>query len=77
MNIEEMSRQEYIAWAKANAMECLKNGDTRSAFTSMASDLQKRPETREHPAIELGLKLMLIGKLTSVEEMKKFIEGFN
>jgi hypothetical protein len=43
----------------------------------MASDLRKHPELENHPAIELGMMLFMSGRLSTQQEMQKFIEGFN
>ena len=66
-----------MEWSKKRALEYLKKGDVANAYASMASDLNKHPETRDHPAIALGMQLMLIGDLASPEKMRKFIEGFS
>ena len=69
-----MTRQEHLDWAKKRAIEYLNSGDTTGAFSSMASDLQKHPETAGHVGIKLGLLLMMTGNL---HDMRKWIEGFN
>ncbi len=74
--MSETTRDEHLAWCKRRALEYLP-GDTQQAFTSMASDLEKHPETQGHIGMELGLMLMLNGHLESPEEMRKFIDGFN
>lgn len=72
-----MTRDEHMRWAKDRALAYLP-GDPDQAFASLASDLQKHPETEGHPAVGLGLGLMLLlgGHLDTPEEMRKFIEGF-
>lgn len=72
-----MTRQEHMDWCKKRALEYVDNGDVRSAYASMASDLGKHPETQGHAAIQLGLMLMMNGHLDSPDEMRKFIQGFN
>ena len=37
-----MNRDEHLAWAKRRALEYLAAGELMEAFTSMASDLNKR-----------------------------------
>ncbi len=71
------TRAEYVAWAKRRALEYLDVGEIEQAYTSMASDLQQHDELRNHPAIQLGLLLLLGGHLSTVREMRKFIEDFN
>ena len=43
----------------------------------MMSDLTKHPETEHHSAITLGAMLLFGGHLSSRQEMRRFIEGFN
>lgn len=73
----EPTRAEHLAWCKKRALEYCDQGDTRQAYASMASDLEKHPETKGHAAIGLGLMLMMNGNLDSVPDMRRFIEGFN
>ena len=72
-----MTRQQHLEWCKKRAHEYLANGDIQNAYASMASDLNKHPETEGHPAVQLGMMLMMSGKLSSPTEMGKFIDGFN
>jgi hypothetical protein len=69
-------RAEHLAWCKQRALAYLPS-DPTGAFTSMASDLGKHPETEGHSAIQLGLMMLMGGLLNSPAEMRKFIEGFN
>jgi hypothetical protein len=73
----EKSRSEHVQWCKERAYEYLEKGDVMAAYTSMCSDLEKHPATENHPAIGLGIMLSLNGHLDTVEEMRKFIDGFN
>lgn len=72
-----MNRQQHMAWAKQRALEYVEYGDVSNAFSSMASDLGKHPETKGHPGIQLGMMQLMSGHLNSPEAMRKFIEGFN
>lgn len=71
------TRAEHLAWCKKRAFEYVDMGDLSQAYASMASDLGKHPETQDHPAIGLGMMLMMGGNLQTEAEMRKFIEGFN
>lgn len=71
------SRAEHLAWCKQRAREYLDQGDVQSAYASMSSDLGKHEETVDHAAIQLGMMLMMGGHLSTVAEMREFIEGFN
>lgn len=73
-----VTRAEHMDWCKKRALEILdQGGDIAEAFASMGSDLNKHPETENHPGVSLGMGLMMIGNLRTAGEMRKFIEGFN
>lgn len=71
------TRAEHLKWCKERANECLDNGNISEAFTSMASDLSKHPETEDHMGIELGMMLLLGNQLETEYQMKEYIDGFN
>lgn len=71
------TRIEHLQWCKDRAMEYVKSGELIQAFTSMASDLNKHAETANHPAIQLGMALILSNHLSTAKEMEDFIKGFN
>mgnify|MGYP001585784122 CR=1 FL=1 len=73
------TREEHLAWCKQRALKYVEAGDLIQAFTSMASDLGKHPETAGHVGIQLGMELLMMGnyRVESASEMRKFIEGFN
>jgi hypothetical protein len=72
-----MTRAEHLDWAKRRALEYCDMGDVEQAYSSMASDLRKHPETENHSALALGFSLLLNGHLSTPVKMRKFIEGFN
>jgi len=72
-----LTREEHLQWCKKRALEYCDVCDLGQAYASMASDMSKHDETRGHPAIMLGMQLMMIGGLDTPEKMKKFINGFN
>ena len=72
-----MNRAEHIAWCKERALEYLDNGDIPNALNSMGSDLNKHPDTNNHIGMQLTIGLMMVNKLTTTEEVRRFIEGFN
>ncbi len=76
-NKPTMTRAEHIAWCKQRANEYIEMGDVPGAFASMASDLNKHPETTGHIGIQLGMMQMMGGMLTRLPEMRRFIDGFN
>lgn len=72
----ETTRSDHMAWCKARALEYLP-GDPQQALASMMSDLQKHPETKDHAAIMLTMKLMISGLLSDAYAVRRHIEGFN
>lgn len=72
-----MTREEHLKWCKTRALEYVDRGDLNNAYASMASDLNKHPETEGHPAIQLGMMMLMGGHLSRPDEMRRFIEGFN
>jgi hypothetical protein len=71
------SRSDHLAWCKERALTYCELGDVNQAFASMTSDLGKHPETAGHLGIELGMMQLMGGMLSSPEQMRHFIEGFN
>ena len=72
------TRSEHLQWCKDRALEILdESGDVGQAYASFASDMRKHPETENHSAIELGVMMMFGGHLSTPDEMRKYIEGFN
>lgn len=77
-----MTRQEHLDWCKQRALEYLEPGPYFSlddAMVSMASDLGKHDETRQHVTMTIPLMFQLraSGKLSTANEMREFIKGFN
>jgi len=71
-----MTREEHMQWSKKRALEYLDNNNITNAFASLASDLSKHPETANHIGLGLTTQMIMIGKLRSVDEMRRQIEGF-
>jgi hypothetical protein len=72
-----MTRAEHLEWCKQRAREFIAAGDYNGAYTSMASDLSKHPETRGHAGIELGLMEAMFGQGWTHQSITKHIEGYN
>lgn len=72
-----MNRAEHLAWCKQRALEYVDAGDLNNAFTSMASDMRKHPETATTDVQVLGMGLLVNGHLDSPEQMRNWINGFN
>lgn len=75
--IEENNRAEHLKWCKERALEYVNNGDPQGGYASFMSDMRKNPHTAEHPALLLGMMLLMAGHTNNEHEMRRFIEGFN
>jgi hypothetical protein len=75
----EMDRFEHLRWCKERAMEYVIDGNNSEALASMASDLGKHPDTLSLSSmcVGLGMGLLVAGQLDSIDQGRKFIEGFN
>ena len=73
----EQTRAQHLAWCKTRALEYVEAGNVQDAFASMASDLQKHPETAGHIGIQLGMMQLMGGHLSTPHDMRRFIDGFN
>jgi hypothetical protein len=71
---ELMNRDDHLIWCKERAMAYWREGDLLDAVTSMASDLEKHPETKCHPTL-LTLGTMYASHL-DFREVRRWIEGF-
>lgn len=71
------TRQEHLDWCKQRALEYCNEGDLTNALASMASDLNKHPDTQNHIGIMLGMQLSITGNLSTKQQMEDFINGFN
>ena len=71
------TRAEHLAWCKQRALVYVDRGRPDEAMASMASDLNKHPETAGHVGVELGVMQMFAGGLKTPDEMRRFIDGFN
>lgn len=72
-----LNRSEHVQWCKDRALEYCDRDDLQGAYGSMASDLRNHDETVNHPGIELGMMLLMTSKLSTQQEMRKYINGFN
>lgn len=71
-------RKEHLQFAKDRAFEILdKQQNPTEAWTSFISDMNNNDETRGHAALKLGMQLMLMGQLSTVDQARKFIDEFN
>jgi hypothetical protein len=70
-------RAQHLEWCKKRALAYVDQGCSAKALESMFADLAKHPETRNHPDIETGDLLKIVGMLSTPQEVRFFIEGFN
>lgn len=69
-------RATHLQRCTRRALAELDRGSVRGAFTSMVSDLSSHPGTAGHPALRLGMMLLINGDLDSPDAMRKFILDF-
>lgn len=72
-----MTRDEHLTWCKRRALEYVNHHKMNEALASMGSDLNKHPETANHPGMLIGLQMQMNGMLSDQDDMRRFIEGFN
>jgi len=77
VDMVEVIMKEHFIRSKALKSYYVDRGEFREAFSSMASDLNKHPETEGHIAIELGMMLMVTGHLDTYDGIYSYIVGFN
>jgi hypothetical protein len=72
------TRDEHLEWCKERAREYLDRGDLLNAVASMASDLDKHPETRM-AGEKMGM-LMYVAMIRitegDVRGVREWVEGF-
>jgi hypothetical protein len=69
------TREEHLAWCKERALEYLKDGDITNAIISMASDLNKHPETKPGNDTLLRLGMMHVANC-DLGGARRWIEGW-
>ena len=62
------TRKEHVNWCKRRALEYVEAGDFNQALASMGSDLNKHKETEDHPAMVLGLQMLIMGLLDTLKK---------
>lgn len=72
-----ITRVEHLNWCKERALEYANRGDAKNAVASMGSDLNKHPETQNHPGTTLGVGLLMLGEFNDRGKLIRWIEGFN
>jgi hypothetical protein len=78
LTARQRNRAEHLEHCKQLAYNALEEtNDSANCFCLFANEMNKHKETRRHSAIELGMMLLLNGDIQPVDEMRKFIRGFN
>ncbi len=72
-----MNGEEHLQWCKDRAIKYVNRGELPQAYASMASDMRKHEDTKDHIAIQLGVQLLVAGQLNTASAMEDFINGFN
>ena len=72
-----MNRAEHLQWCKDRAYKYLDEGDYLNGCASFQSDMTKHDETMKHPALGMMFQMQMGGMLSTIPEVRKFIEGFN
>jgi hypothetical protein len=70
-------REQHLEWCKKRALAYVDQGYLQEALSLMIIDLRKHPKTADHPGFALALGRMTFGDLTTKEQVREFIEGFN
>jgi hypothetical protein len=72
-----MERADHLQWSKDRAIEYVDNNDNKQAFASFMSDMSKHPELSNHLALEMGMSLLISNNLSTSDQMRNWILGFN
>lgn len=73
-----MTRAEHLKWAKDRAKEYLDADDPSQAIASFLSDLGKHPEVDPNMTVrQIAGGLMFGGHLSTVSQVREFIDGTN
>jgi hypothetical protein len=63
----DRTREQHLQWCKEIALQYATVGDNVQAVMSMANNMRKHEETKDHSAIELMMMLFFSGNLSSRE----------
>lgn len=75
---EGMTRRQHLDWCIERAIQEMDHyNDPRMAYTSMASDLGKHPETASPSLIQLCIMQPVMNPGASRQQVINFLKGFN
>ena len=73
----EMDRVEYLAWAKACALDYLDRGELANAIASVGSDLQKHSAWKDSEMVAMLTYDALVFEMSNGSEaIRRWIKGF-
>jgi hypothetical protein len=72
-----MDRAEHLQWCKDRAIELLDLGEYANSIALMVSDLGKHPDTQNHPALNVTIRILIADQPLTENKIRKWIEGFN
>lgn len=74
-----ITRQEHLDWCKKRALQYVDIGENQQAFASFTSDIGKHEETKDirDTVVMLGMPLLMSGLLTTPQQMREHIQGYN
>jgi adenylate kinase family enzyme len=73
----DATRAEHLEWCKYRALQYCDAGKLNEALASIASDLKSHPMTANHAGPQMGIMLLMNGHISTAEDMRVFINGFN
>jgi len=76
MATKTTTRAEHMSWCKRRALAYLPD-DPQGALASMMLDLSKHPGTDDPAMARLTMMQMLDGHLSSADQVRRHIDGFD
>jgi hypothetical protein len=79
MTVHSRTRQEHLDWCKQRAIALVDAGDISGAITSFVSDVTTHPLTEDVAKTvgTLGAMMLLAGHLSTAQQMRDHINGYN
>jgi hypothetical protein len=69
-------RSAHIQNCKNEAYVYLDKNDFASAWAAFYKDMKENKLTENHPALVIGMHLVLSGHITTIEQLRKHIDGY-
>jgi hypothetical protein len=79
MAVHDRTRQEHLDWCKQRAIALIDAGDISGALPSFLSDVGQHPLTEgvAQTIGTLGVTMLLAGHLSTAQQMRDHINGYN